>query len=244
MMHHLPRHPSPHTARRAEIEQQNKKAQPERNRIVRGGGGSIAQLHRTVGNRAVARMVSDQPADPNVIQRYPVLHKPGNVKELTTTAEIKIAETADEVDKEVDAAYKKFMGGDFDGANQNHVNLYNLRMYQFQNGEKSMHPSTAAGYVIESMVNKAIEKKPGVKLQDTGLLEGTRPDVVIDHGAGIVGMLDITASNSAGHILSKKGDWLSHKNIPLVMESLYPSKKRRGGRRNISLKCRTACISG
>jgi paraquat-inducible protein B len=96
-------------------------------------------------------------------------------------------------------------------------------MYQFQNGQKSMHPSTAAGYVIESMVNKAIEKKPGVKLQDTGLLEGTRPDVVIDHGAGIVGMLDITASNSAGHILSKKGNWLNHKNIPLVMESLYPS---------------------
>jgi hypothetical protein len=66
-------------ARRTEANLEQKEPQTKQRRIVHGGGSSIAQLHRTVGNCAVSRMVSGRQDGPNVIQRIPVLHKPDNI---------------------------------------------------------------------------------------------------------------------------------------------------------------------
>ncbi len=156
------------------------------------------------------------------LQRQPVYHKPlaGIASDKTEEQGLKQAKL---IDKQVDKAYEEFMGGNYKGASDAQIELYLLRKHQLDNGEKTMHPSTAAGYVIEGKVNSVIESWKGVSTQVTDALPGTRPDVSIDLGDGVFALVDITASNSAGHILNKKGNWLNHKNIPVVIESVYPS---------------------
>ncbi|GAA0361479.1 hypothetical protein [Bacillus horti] len=191
---------------------------------------SLLQLQRTIGNQAVEQLFRAQqvmPPSPSteteVAQRTPIFHKPTAETALTSDVEKELWDIAQKIDDEVNSAYTRFMTGDYNGASQAQIDLYTLRKYEFDNNSKSMHPSTAAGYVIEGMVNSVINGMDGVEIQVTNLLDGTRPDVLITLPSGEMGLLDITASKSAGHILGKKGNWLNHQNIPLVIESVYPS---------------------
>ncbi|MCD1259581.1 hypothetical protein B5M42_012140 [Paenibacillus athensensis] len=217
--------------------------------LQQGAGGGAEATGQTVSGGAAAteagRTVSRGAAD--VIRRRTIVHKPtgggggggGDTKmevedaradeeeEAELTDEQKLVQDglakAEAVNAEVEKAYSSFLGGNYDGASQAQIDLYKLRKYEFDSGKWTMHPSTAAGYVIEGMVNSVIGGWDGVHLQVTDLLDGTRPDVVIQLADDQFALVDITASNSAGHILDKKGSWLNHVHIPVVTESVYPS---------------------
>lgn len=81
----------------------------------------------------------------------------------------------------------------------------------------------AFGYVMESVVCKM--RMPGIgaglsiHLQETN--GNTRPDVVLKKGETDVAWLDLTASESKGHILKKSGGGWSSR--PHVYEITYPS---------------------
>lgn len=212
--------------------------------------GTLQRLQMTAGNQAVVQMIqklqSSQPSPGGasdvstrdaaadreastasrtqpVIQRKLLYHKPGANFTPTTADERELAPKVKEVDKIVETAYQEFMQGNYTGASKAKIDLYKLRKHQYDTGDKTMHPSTAAGYVIEGKVNSKLAGIDGINLQDHGILPNTIPDVSIEARSGNKALVDITASNSAGHILAKKGNWTNHVNIPVVAESLYPS---------------------
>jgi len=201
------------------------------------GGGAAFSIQRAEGS-----------GNPDVIRRRLLVHKPASsdddeggevkmdIEEAKADEEQEAVEPSVEdpvvergreraraVDNVVEEAYTRFLGGDYTGASDAQIDLYKLRKYEFDTGNWTMHPSTAAGYVIEGMVNSVIQGWEDIQLQVTGLLSGTRPDVVIQLTDDQYALVDITASNSAGHILDKKGNWLNHVPIPVVAESIYPS---------------------
>ncbi len=157
-----------------------------------------------------------------IVQRKVMRYKP-NVMHPLNEDEQAFENFANIIDGILDGAYQEFVHGDFSGASKKYINLYCLRKKHFDEGVKDMHPSTAAGYVIESKVNDKICGWQGVELQATGMLKGTRPDIVLSDGNGSYGLLDITASDSTGHIFMKKGNWIRHENIIYVAELIYPS---------------------
>jgi hypothetical protein len=157
------------------------------------------------------------------IQRRLVPYKP-NKKDPSDydTEEKEAANKAEEVDKLVEKAFVEFKKGDYTGASDAQIALYIKRKFEFDKGTGTMHPSTAAGYVIEGKANSGI-KGLGFQTQGTNVMPGTRPDVVIPLSSNKQALVDITASNSIGHIFSKKGNWTGHNDIPYVAESVYPS---------------------
>jgi hypothetical protein len=137
---------------------------------------------------------------------------------------------ADKIDALVTESYNEFIGGNYDGASEAQTLLYKQRKREFdvaksEGRASAMHPSTSAGYVIEGKANaKIIGALSGVQLQVSDLMSGTRPDIVFKiPESEVIGLVDITASNSGGHIFNKKGNWTGHQDIIYVSESIYPS---------------------
>ena len=158
-----------------------------------------------------------------VIQRTLVKHKPKKVGECLPEIEKEADGLAENVDKLVMKAYSEFIEGDYEGASQAQTDLYIYRMSQYKSKKRPvMHPSTAAGCVIEGKANKGI-KELGHNLQVSGRLKGTRPDVLMTLSNQSEALIDITASNSIGHIFNKAGNWTKQQNIVYVAESYYPS---------------------
>ncbi len=159
----------------------------------------------------------------NVIQRSVIRFKPEGFR--LTEEQQELQDRAEQIDNILQQAYQEFIANDFEDASDGYVITYALRKNHYDEGVQDMHPSTAAGYVIESKVNNRITRAgiKGVSLQNTGLLKGTRPDIVLENDNNKYGLLDITASNNTGHVLLKKGNWTGHKNIIYVAELIYPS---------------------
>ncbi|TND04558.1 MAG: hypothetical protein FD123_3827 [Bacteroidetes bacterium] len=132
---------------------------------------------------------------------------------------------ANMVSTAVDVAHEELEKNDLTDASPAYQKVYLLRLKELKDGKKSMHPSTAAGYIIESKVTNRMASEPGFNFQDTDILPGTRPDVTIDLGDDERALVDITAQKSLGHIFNKKGNWGEHKTIPYVAEAWYPSMK-------------------
>lgn len=144
---------------------------------------------------------------------------------------------AKKVSDEVDKAYQETESNDLSGAGDAYAALYLLRLSEYGNkkpGKKGMHPSTAAGYVIESKVSNRLAGTDGMNFQNTSLLSGTRPDVTVDLGDGKTALIDMTAQKSLGHIFNKKGNWVGHKSIPYVAEAWYPSMNFSGKAQQLS----------
>lgn len=158
----------------------------------------------------------------SVVQRYVARYKPLSLFAPMTEEEQGFQAKAQEIDGKLQQAHAEFLADDFSDASPQYTAVYLLRKHNYDNHIQDMHPATAAGYVIESKVTERIKNDPDVSIQVTGLLKGTRPDIVLENG-GQYGLLDITASNSAGHILLKKGNWTGHQNITYVAELIYPS---------------------
>lgn len=157
-----------------------------------------------------------------VIQARVERYKPSRGARLTD-AEDNFERMAQDINVHLEAAYNEFMEGDYTGAEESYVNTYLRRKINYEKGEADMHPSTAAGYVIESKVSRRIEGNEGIELQPRHVLKGTRPDIELSDKDGNIGLLDITAENSIGHIFLKKGNWTGHSSIIYVAELLYPS---------------------
>ena len=160
-------------------------------------------------------------------QRALITHKP---KAAATSEETVANLYATVIDELVEQSYEEFMKDDYTGASAAQIALYKRRKFEFDqakktNGKYEMHPSTAAGYVIEGKANTKIRAQlSNVNLQVSDVMQGTRPDIQFQiPDKAIYGLVDITASNSAGHIFSKKGNWLNHQDIIHVSESVYPS---------------------
>ncbi|GET37588.1 eCIS core domain-containing protein [Microseira wollei] len=156
------------------------------------------------------------------LQAKLVTYKPKKDTNAYDEEEQEAALKAAQVDGLVEKAFDEFKNGDYTGASDAQIALYIKRKFEFDQGKGNMHPSTAAGYVIEGKANRGIQAL-GFITQGTDVMAGTRPDVVIPLLSNNQALVDITASNSIGHIFSKKGNWTGHKNIPYVAESVYPS---------------------
>lgn len=206
---------------------------------------AVKTLQRTIGNRATVRLLSPMLASkgntaveerqpPEVspispvqsaaqpIQRHLIRHKPNGTTPLMTEEQKQGEAKATIVDNAVTKAFQEFKAGNYKGASDQQIALYVLRKRQFDQGDHSIHPSTAAGYVIEGKANQELQSK-GFSIQVTTILPGTRPDIAFELPNHMYGLVDITASDSAGHIFRKKGNWCGHAHIPYVAESIYPS---------------------
>jgi hypothetical protein len=200
----------------------------------------LDQRPSTVAQRELVQMMQDSPRTAQLramkktlskggapVQRALITHKPNAV----TTSDERVADAyAIVIDELVDKSYQEFMQGDYSGASAAQIALYKRRKSEFDkakaSGEKyQMHPSTAAGYVIEGKANsKILAQLSNVRLQVADVMQGTRPDIQFQiPDKAIYGLVDITASSSAGHIFSKKGNWINQGNIIHVSESVYPS---------------------
>ena len=101
-----------------------------------------------------------------------------------------------------------------------------LRAYAEDRAVKMLHAK--AGYLIEERTYQKLPKKDEVAWteQDTGILGGgTRPDITlpVEGRPGKVALLDITASNSQGHIFDKTPKWTESNKVVDSVEILYPS---------------------
>lgn len=130
---------------------------------------------------------------------------------------------AKRVSDEVDTAHEELLEGDVADATEKFQSLYLLRLKEYKEGKKTMHPSTAAGYIVESKVTKRLSGLANFDFQNAKLMKGTRPDVVITLKSGNKALIDITASGSLTHIFNKKGNWTNHTAIPYVAEAWYPT---------------------
>ncbi|MDR0892189.1 MAG: DUF4157 domain-containing protein, partial [Mediterranea sp.] len=148
--------------------------------------------------------------------------------------EVQLLTIANEISNAVDSAFGEFMSGNYEGASEDKKLLYLRRKSEYDEYKKTgkpynMHPATSAGYVIEDKVNNKISSIQNIETQNVGLLKGSRPDIVIhtgikgEGGNEILGLVDITAEKSIGHIFRKSGNWINHKNIIFVAEAYYPS---------------------
>ncbi|AOX02092.1 hypothetical protein BJP34_24010 [Moorena producens PAL-8-15-08-1] len=203
--------------------------QGEYNPGSRGGQELIAhELTHVVQQTGstVQRQAESQGFHQGVIQRAIVTFKPPKAKAESayTSDEKEGKDKAKKVDDEVEKAFNEFKTGNYDGASEAQKLVYFRRKQEYDEGKKVIHPSTAAGYVIEGKANVGIKALGSeFETQNTTLLKGTRPDVAIKLSTGNYALVDITAQKSAGHILDKKGNWTGHANIPYVAESIYPS---------------------
>ncbi|WP_424094751.1 DUF4157 domain-containing protein [Moorena producens] len=203
--------------------------QGEYNPGSRGGQELIAhELTHVVQQTGstVQRQAESQGFHQGVIQRAIVTFKPPKPKAESayTSDEKEGKDKAKKVDDEVEKAFNEFKTGNYDGASEAQKLVYFRRKQEYDEGKKVIHPSTAAGYVIEGKANVGIKALGSeFETQNTTLLKGTRPDVAIKLSTGNYALVDITAQKSAGHILDKKGNWTGHANIPYVAESIYPS---------------------
>jgi hypothetical protein len=182
----------------------------------------------SVMQRTITPFTTSAVSSTPVVQRYLTVYKPNFTVEPSPAQQdaIKIGK---KIDDQVMSAYREFMKGDYEGASKAQIDLYKLRKSEFDDKKGSMHPSTAAGYVIEGKSNTKIKDAiSDVETQVGDMLRGTRPDIAFkipdnEEEKGMKGLVDITATNSAGHIFLKKGNWTGHKDIPYVAESIYPS---------------------
>lgn len=187
----------------------------------RNNGNEQRQSNSEKGGGKKAAVQYPAPAQ-RVLKKWKPDGEPGSDKE-------KIAHTAGTlISGHVDRAHTELENNDLTDASPAFAALYLLRLREFcqpktKGQKKTMHPSTAAGYIIESKVTNRLDGTRGLNFQDTTLLSGTRPDVSIDLGDGDFGLVDITAQKSLGHIFDKKGNWGGHKSIPYVAEAWYPS---------------------
>ncbi|WP_293112765.1 DUF4157 domain-containing protein, partial [Moorena sp. SIO4G3] len=206
--------------------------QGEYNPGSRGGQELIAhELTHVVQQTGstVQRQAESQGFHQGVIQRAIVTFKPPKAKAESayTSDEKEGKDKAKKVDDEVEKAFNEFKTGNYDGASEAQKLVYFRRKQEYDEGKKVIHPSTAAGYVIEGKANVGIKALGSeFETQNTTLLKGTRPDVAIKLSTGNYALVDITAQKSAGHILDKKGNWTGHANIPYVAESIYPMQHR------------------
>jgi hypothetical protein len=100
------------------------------------------------------------------------------------------------------------------------------RAYAEGRGLNMLH--TVAGYLIEERTYQLLPPKDEVPWteQDTSILGGgTRPDIVlpVTGSPGKVALLDITASNSQGHIFNKRPAWTKSQKVCDSIEVLYAS---------------------
>ncbi len=86
--------------------------------------------------------------------------------------------------------------------------------------------STYFGYAIESITTVLLPNEfKGWKVNTQAARQGTRPDIVLmDQFNNDMAWLDITASNSRGHINGKAGGWSDPKKSPFAVEVSYPSQ--------------------
>lgn len=108
---------------------------------------------------------------------------------------------------------------DYDG----HTQLWAEKMADFaKTGSDPGGLHTSFGYVIESLATGPLKPDPpsGYHVLLQGSRGGTRPDVILRHGFSDAAWLDITASNSQGHIFNKEGGWQQVSNFA---EITYPS---------------------
>lgn len=108
---------------------------------------------------------------------------------------------------------------DYDG----HTQLWAEKMADFaKTGSDPGGLHTSFGYVIESLATGPLKPDPpsGYHILLQGSRGGTRPDVILRHGFLDAAWLDITASNSQGHIFNKEGGWQQVSNFA---EITYPS---------------------
>lgn len=166
--------------------------------------------------------IAAKPAIQSTIFRY----KP-RPSDLMTKEQSDFDKTAKRISELVQKAYEELIAGNLAGAGENYILNYKRRLGEFKSRNPTIHPSVAAGYVIESKVNNKIQDidwgNHRVTLQDHSLIRGSIPDISIRNSNEHYALLDITASNSAGHIFDKKGNWLNHDNIVYVAELIYPS---------------------
>jgi len=202
-------------------------------RTLRGITKNSQQVKHLKDIQLMADGNSLKTGDNKPVQRYLLPFKPKI--DPKTEDEVEGKDAGDKVNNIVDTAYQQFLKNDFTGVSDAKKALYLRRKVEFDTNKTTMHPSTAAGYVIESKANVEIEKL-GYHTQNTSLLKGTRPDVAVPLKSKNYALLDITAWNSKGHILDKKGNWTGHKHIPYVAEVTYPSLNFGGGLKKANVK--------
>ncbi len=175
-------------------------------------------------------------AQKNVVQREVKRYKPE--AEPATEAEQEFDKKTSKIDGILQTAYNEFCAENFGGASRAYRDNYIRIKSNYDEGKKKINPSAAAGYVIESKVNAKLACMEHVRTQVTGLIKGSRPDIVLDMNSShasrkpgqaappvetVFAALDITAEQSWGHIFKKKGNWCNHKHIIYVAELTYPS---------------------
>lgn len=171
------------------------------------------------------RIGLDQP-NVRVVQKKVAVFKPLEDKDNWTDEQNKFDKRAHEIDVEVQDAVNRLRSGEdneIKEANRHYVRRYKELKSQYDESGISSGLAAAAGYVIESIVSSRIKYDTDVQLQVTGLVDQSRPDIVLGDPKVQCALLDITSSNNVGHIFDKKGNWTGHRNITYVAELLYPS---------------------
>ncbi len=163
-----------------------------------------------------------------------LLHKRWKPNALESKKEHAGEAAAAKVSAAVDTAHAELNVNNLADASPAFQALYLLRLNEHGRGVGSMHPSTAAGYIIESKVNNRLSGEADFNFQNSTLLPGTRPDITVDLGDEHTALIDITAGNSLGHIFNKKGNWANHGKIPYVSEAWYPSIDFTGKAENLT----------
>lgn len=84
--------------------------------------------------------------------------------------------------------------------------------------------SARAGYLIEERMYQLLPgaKRAGWDQQNTALIDGTRPDIVLPLSGDKFVCLDATASKSGGHIFNKTNAWHDPQ-VTMAIEITYPS---------------------
>lgn len=191
-------------------------------------GGSIQLKQPSTGIDFTQSPTTIQSLQPPV-QRKIIRYKPaGAPKDANERDGQRVAKVVDDA---VTDAYLQVTDGNYKGASDGHINLYKKRLVE----NKPSLARAAAGYVIEDIASNEVKKAEGdkIELQNTSLMKGTRPDIVYNIDDNTSALIDITSVRQAGHIFKKKGNWVGHKNIPYVAESIYPTVDLSGSTANL-----------
>lgn len=189
-------------------------------------------VRNTTDNRIIKNKTQSRPVYPAtdiphiaqraVIQREVIVYKP-KITNNMTDAERMFNCQARQIDQEVNTAYYELLHNNFSDASKRHCSIYIERLSHYQQTGDLTLLAAAAGYVIESKVNKRIRNWYGVSLQVHDILKNTIPDIQLSNSTGLHALLDITAERRQGHIQEKPGHWTGQQNIIYVAELTYPS---------------------
>ena len=240
-MAHTPKQPEPAQARLASAEPDLEIAAPTPTAAPRGhpglpgfpaagrlSGPAVAQLQRSLGNRAVARVLSApgqrQPAGGPPVRRLLENTAVNNALALGGLVDT-VKAYATQLSQAVEDAYAMILTKYFvyipaaDGYMQALLDNFDVNTNKFIDGARMPRQ---AGYWIESYATKVLNPTPGGGI-DRLLQAGrgkSRPDVVLQKGGVDLAWLDITSSASEGHIYQKdSAGWLA---TPYVTEVTYP----------------------